>query len=97
MWGTPNEPVNDTRCLPMIEAPPAQLTGRASVPCCMARQSEDARADEAFYGGRKQKGNRGRAQNSDKALIVCAVEKRRTVGAKSVMEARLNLGFPDQI
>lgn len=31
--------------------------------------------DEAFYGGRKQKGNRGRAQNSDKAMIVRAVKK----------------------
>ena len=27
--------------------------------------------DEAFYGGRKQKGNRGRAQNADKAMMVC--------------------------
>jgi transposase-like protein len=39
--------------------------------------------DEAFYGGRKQKGNRGRAQNSDKALIVCAVEKVSTAGTKN--------------
>lgn len=36
--------------------------------------------DEAFYGGRKQKGNRGRAQTADKAMIVCAVEKRRVTG-----------------
>jgi transposase-like protein len=36
--------------------------------------------DEAFYGGRKQKGNRGRAQNADKAMIVCAVEKRPVSG-----------------
>jgi transposase-like protein len=39
--------------------------------------------DEAFYGGRKQKGNRGRAQSSDKALIVCAVEKVSTAGTKN--------------
>lgn len=32
--------------------------------------------DETFYGGRKQKGNRGRAQSNGKAMIVCAVEKR---------------------
>jgi transposase-like protein len=36
--------------------------------------------DEAFYGGRKQKGNRGRAQNADKAMIVCAVEKEPVTG-----------------
>jgi hypothetical protein len=36
--------------------------------------------DEAFYGGRKQKGNRGRAQTSGKVLIVCAVEKRSMAG-----------------
>jgi hypothetical protein len=30
---------------------------------------------EAFYGGRKQKGNRGRAQTGVKAMVVCAVEK----------------------
>ena len=39
--------------------------------------------DEAFYGGRKQKGNRGRAQNADKAMIVAAVEKVSTVGKKN--------------
>jgi transposase-like protein len=37
--------------------------------------------DEAFYGGRKQKGNRGRGQTGDKAMIVCAVEKRPISGA----------------
>lgn len=36
--------------------------------------------DEAFYGGRKQKGNRGRAQNADKAMMVCAVEKVAVTG-----------------
>jgi transposase-like protein len=36
--------------------------------------------DEAFYGGRKQKGNRGRGQNADKAMIVCAVEKEPVTG-----------------
>jgi len=36
--------------------------------------------DEAFYGGRKQKGNRGRAQVAGKAMIVCAVEKRPATG-----------------
>jgi len=36
--------------------------------------------DEAFYGGRRQKGNRGRAQTGGKAMIVCAVEKRSTAG-----------------
>ncbi len=36
--------------------------------------------DEAFYGGRKQKGNRGRGQTGDKAMIVCAVEKRPVSG-----------------
>jgi transposase-like protein len=34
--------------------------------------------DEAFYGGRKQKGHKGRAHSAAKALIVCAVEKRAT-------------------
>jgi len=38
---------------------------------------------EAFYGGRKQKGNRGQAQTSNKALIVCAVEKISTVRTKN--------------
>lgn len=36
--------------------------------------------DEAFYGGRKQKGNRGRAQTGGKAMVVCAVEKRLVTG-----------------
>ena len=35
---------------------------------------------EAFYGGRKRKGNRGRGQTG-KAMIVCAVEKRPVIGA----------------
>lgn len=39
--------------------------------------------DEAFYGGRKQKGNRGRAQNADKAMIVAAVEKVSTAGTEN--------------
>ncbi len=39
--------------------------------------------DEAFYGGRKQKGNRGRAQTGTKAMIVCAVEKRSTAGTSN--------------
>ena len=39
--------------------------------------------DEAFYGGRKQTGNRGRRQSSDMALIVCAVEKVSTAGRKN--------------
>jgi hypothetical protein len=38
--------------------------------------------DEAFYGGRKQKGNRGRGQTGGKAMIVCAVEKRPVDGRK---------------
>jgi transposase-like protein len=32
-------------------------------------------ADESFYGGRRQKGNRGRALGTNKSLIVAAVEK----------------------
>lgn len=36
--------------------------------------------DEAFYGGRKQKGNRGRGQAVGKAMVVCAVEKRPVTG-----------------
>jgi transposase-like protein len=36
--------------------------------------------DEAFYGGRRQKGNRGRAQTVGKAMVVCAVEKRPVTG-----------------
>jgi hypothetical protein len=36
--------------------------------------------DEAFYGGRRQKGNRGRAQTAGKAMVVCAVEKRPVSG-----------------
>ena len=36
--------------------------------------------DEAFYGGRKQKGNRGRAQTGGKVMVVCAVEKRQVTG-----------------
>jgi hypothetical protein len=39
--------------------------------------------DEAFYGGRRQKGNRGRAQTSGKVLIVCAVEKRSVAGTNN--------------
>lgn len=39
--------------------------------------------DEAFYGGRKQKGNRGRAQTESKAMLVCAVEKVSTAGTKN--------------
>ena len=39
--------------------------------------------DEAFYGGRKQKGNRGRAQQVGKALIVCAVQKISMAGTKN--------------
>ncbi len=39
--------------------------------------------DEAFYGGRKQKGNRGRAQVAGKAMIVAAVEKVSTAGTKN--------------
>jgi len=36
--------------------------------------------DEAFYGGRKQKGICGRAQVAGEAMIVCAVEKRPVAG-----------------
>jgi transposase-like protein len=36
--------------------------------------------DEAFFGGRKQKGNRGRAQTGGKVMVVCAVEKRPVTG-----------------
>jgi hypothetical protein len=32
--------------------------------------------DEVFFGGRKQKGNRGRTQTGGKIMVVCAVEKR---------------------
>lgn len=39
--------------------------------------------DEAFYGGRKQKGNRDRAQTANKAMVVCAVEKVSTAGTKN--------------
>jgi transposase-like protein len=39
--------------------------------------------DEAFYGGRKQKGNRGRAQTSGKVLVVCAVEKRKVTNTSN--------------
>jgi len=48
--------------------------------------------DEAFYGGRKQKGNRGRAQNADKAMIVCAVEK-RPVDAKKAYKGINKQGY----
>jgi hypothetical protein len=37
--------------------------------------------NEAFYGGRRQKGNRGQAQTGGKAMIVCTVEKRSMAGA----------------
>ena len=40
--------------------------------------------DEAFYGGRRQKGNRGRAQTTGKAMVVCAVEKRPVSGKSNV-------------
>jgi transposase-like protein len=36
--------------------------------------------DEAFNGGRKQKGNRDRAQTDGKVIVVCAVEKRPVTG-----------------
>ena len=39
--------------------------------------------DEAFYGGRKQKGNRGRAQTGGKAMIVIAVEKKVPASKKN--------------
>jgi transposase-like protein len=35
---------------------------------------------EAFYGGGKQQGDRGRAQTEGKATMVCAVEKLSTAG-----------------
>lgn len=43
--------------------------------------------DETFYGGHRQKGNRGRAQTSNKAMIVAAVEKRVTAKGRGVKQS----------
>lgn len=48
--------------------------------------------DETFYGGRRQKGNRGRGMTANKALVVAAVEKRVTAKGKGVRQSGWRAG-----
>lgn len=48
--------------------------------------------DETFYGGRRQKGNRGRGMTANKALIVAAVEKREAKSGRGVRRSGWRAG-----
>ncbi|HEX2581562.1 MAG TPA: IS1595 family transposase [Dongiaceae bacterium] len=48
--------------------------------------------DETFYGGRRQKGNRGRSQKINKSMIVIAVEKKATTKDKGIKKSGYKAG-----